>query len=83
MDPNDGGRRVVPVKTTDNGGYATAICYGTDANANATLYAAAPEMLEALEWIANGIVPGQDNMILFRKGMQVIARAALAKAKGE
>jgi hypothetical protein len=50
--------------------------------ANARLIAAAPEMLQALEWIADNYENGHMNHVDFRVQAKHLADAAIAKATG-
>lgn len=50
--------------------------------ANANLSAAAPDLLEALEWIASNYENGDLNHVDFRVQAKHLADAAIARAKG-
>ena len=54
-----------------------------EAEANALLIAASPQMIEALEWIAANYENGDLNHVDFRVEAKHRADAAIAKAKGE
>lgn len=63
-----------------NGGWTVAQVYGPDAEANARLIAAAPELLEALAWFVD---PNNDSPTLDEFDAAVdVARLAIAKATG-
>lgn len=62
-----------------NGGCYMAECYGPDAEANARLIAAAPELLEALELLLFAPPSG----CVDHHAIDAKARAAIAKARGE
>ena len=51
--------------------------------ANANLIASAPDLLEALEFIINSLSDYDDEGVLDHVEPIIIARAAIAKAKGE
>lgn len=54
-----------------------------EAEAVAALWIAAPELLEALEWIAANYENGHLNHVDFRVRAKYLADAAIAKARGE
>ncbi len=72
----------VPTWHIMDGGSARASVYGSDAEAKATLFAAAPDLLEALERCLAAIPQGQTAHKWEIEAADA-ARAAIAKAKGE
>jgi hypothetical protein len=68
-----------------NEGVYVAVAQGPDAEANARLIAAAPDLLEALEAMAAGDIDVSGTALIYDASpaaLLALARAAIAKAKG-
>ena len=69
----------------DNEGGTPSICklVGNDKDANARLIAAAPDLLEALEYYVEKVADLSRYGVMIETSLREKAEAAIAKAKGE